>query len=97
MKTSHKSSSPWHHSGNGKTEAAVKIKLITNCMWDGNDQAQALLELRNTLTSKDKGNETKARDWRYKNRNMINIRPFIKTNAEEQQAEPSSEQRQYRW
>jgi transposase InsO family protein len=46
----HKTSSPGHHSANGKAEAAVKVikHMMIKCMRNENDHAQALLELRNT-------------------------------------------------
>lgn len=47
---SHVTSAPGHHQANGKAEAAVKImkNLMTRCVEAGEDQYEALLELRNT-------------------------------------------------
>ena len=48
----HKTSSPYHHEGNGKAESSVKAAklLMSKCKHDGTDAYLAILELRNTPT-----------------------------------------------
>ena len=47
---SHKASSPGHHKSNGRAESAVKIikHMMKKALKEGQDQYEALLELRNT-------------------------------------------------